>query len=537
MSLTLEANAQNHTESEKLHHIPCESCGSKDNAAVYSDGHTYCFGCKATQSAEDGAELQAQTPKRPTSLIDGYYSALPVRGITEETCRKFDYQITDSYNNRPQQIANYRDIDGQVVAQKIRDAGKNFSILGDAKKMTLFGQHLWNGGRKLVITEGEIDAMSVSQVQGNKWPTVSLGQGATSGKKALIAAWDWLEQFEEIILMFDQDEVGQKAAVECAESLPIGKVKIAKLPHKDANECLQKGEGKAIIDAIWRAKDWKPDGIVSSDDFRDIIGKSDSTSTVAYPYKKLNDMTRGIRTGLVTICAGSGVGKSTFIREVAYALHCSGQTVGMLMLEETNKRTLQGLVGLHMDKNITIDEDCAEEFQVVEAYDSLLGGNPVYLFDHFGSTAVDTIVNRIQYMVKGMGCKHIFLDHVSILVSGLTGQVTDERRLIDQIMTTLRKLVQELDICLFLVSHLKRPEGAKGHENGAKVQLSQLRGSHALAQLADFCIGLQVNDEDPSDDTREIVLLKNRFTGEVGNADTLQYNRTTGRLIEADSRF
>jgi twinkle protein len=139
-------------------------------------------------------------------------------------------------------------------------------------------------------------------------------------------------------------------------------------------------------------------------------------------------------------------------------------------------------------------------------------------------------------MVKGMGCKYIFLDHVSILVSGLTGESgVDERRLIDSIMTTLRKLVQELDICLFLVSHLRRPEGAKGHENGAKVQLSQLRGSHALAQLADFCLGLQVNEDDPSDDTREIVLLKNRFTGEVGQADTLMYARDTGRLLEVDN--
>lgn len=527
-----------HEGSKKIGHVPCKACGSKDNAAVFTDGHTYCFGCQDYQPPQDQVEQQPTTvSKRPTELIDGYYTTLSVRKITEETCRKFDYQVTDSYNNRPQQIANYRNSDGLVVAQKIRDADKNFSILGDAKKMTLFGQHLWNGGRKIVITEGEIDCMSVCQVQGNKWPTVSLGQGATSGKKALIAAWDFLQQFEEIILMFDQDEVGQRAAVECAEALPVGKVKIAKLPCKDANECLQQGEGKAIINAIWQAKDWRPDGIVSSDDFRDIIGKSDSASTVDYPYKKLNDMTRGIRTGLVTICAGSGVGKSTFIREIAYSLHNNGQTVGMLMLEETNKRTLQGLVGLHMEKNITIDDGVADEPEIIEAYDSLLGKRPIYLFDHFGSTAVDTIVNRIQYMVKGMGCKHIFLDHVSILVSGLTGQVTDERRLIDQIMTLLRKLVQELDICLFLVSHLRRPEGTKGHENGAKVQLSQLRGSHALAQLADFCIGLQVNEEDPSDDQREVVLLKNRFTGEVGQADTLQYNRITGRLIEADSRF
>ena len=51
------------------------------------------------------------------------------------------------------------------------------------------------------------------------------------------------------------------------------------------------------------------------------------------------------------------------------------------------------------------------------------------------------------------------------------------------------------------------------------------------------CIGLQKMEDSPMDDNREIVLLKNRFTGEVGNADTLQYNRNTGRLIEADSRF
>jgi len=521
-------------DSQKIQHISCEKCGSVDNAAVYTDGHTFCFGCQAFAAGDGGStEISQQHHKRPTDLIAGYYTTLEVRGISEETCRKFDYQVTDNYKGRPHQIANYRNTEGLVIAQKVRDASKNFSILGESKNMTLFGQHLWNSGKKLVITEGELDCLSVSQVQGNKWPVVSLGQGASSGKKALIAQWDFLMQFEEIILMFDQDDAGQRAALECAESLPVGKVKLAILPYKDANECLQKGEGKAIIDAIWRAKDWRPDGIVSSDDFRDIIGKSDAASTVSYPYSKLNEMTLGIRTGLVTICAGSGVGKSTFVREIAYHLHTSGQSVGLLMLEETNKRTLQGLVGLHMKKNIIITDGIGEP-EIVEAYDSLLGGNPIYLFDHCGCTAVDTIINRIQYMVKGMGCKTIFLDHISLIVSGMvTDKGVDERKLIDSIMTTLAKLVQELDICLFLVSHLKRPDGNKGHEDGAKVQLSQLRGSHALAQLADFCVGLQKNEDDPTDDTREIVLLKNRFTGEVGQADTLEYTRATGRLLEA----
>lgn len=525
-------------ESKKLHHIPCEECGSKDNAAVYSDGHTYCFGCTATKLAEDGAELQAQTLKRPTSLIDGYYSALPVRGITEETCRKFDYQITDNYNRRPQQIANYRDIDGQVVAQKIRDADKNFSILGDAKRMTLFGQHLWNGGRKLVITEGELDAMSVSQVQGNKWPTVSLAQGATSGKKALIAAWEWLDQFEEIILMFDQDEVGQKAALECAELLPVGKVKIAKLPHKDANLCLQKGEGKAIIDAIWQAKEWRPDGIFSSHSFIDEICEPTLNSTVAYPYPKLNDMTRGIRTGLVTICAGTGAGKSTFVKEIAYDLHKNGHTVGMIMLEESKAITMQSLIGIFLERNIISPKESGTVTKelIRDAYWENFTENQVHVYDTKGVADIDIVVKRIQYMVRGMGCKYLFLDPISVLVAGITGQVTDERRLIDSIIVKLRNAIQELDICLFLVSHLTRPVG-KGHEDGGKVKISELRGSSSIAMLSDFCIGLQKMEDSPMDDTREIVLLKNRFTGEVGNADTLEYNRATGRLIEADSRF
>ena len=525
-------------ESKKIGHIACSACGSKDNAAVYSDGHTYCFGCRDHQGGEEGVVIQREARKRSLDLIDGYYTTLTYRGISEETCRKFDYQVTDNHKGRAWQIANYRDINGLVVAQKLRDADKNFFVLGEAKKMTLFGQHLWNGGRKLVITEGEIDAMSVSQIQGNKWPVVSLGQGATSGKKALIAAWDWLDQFEEIILMFDQDEVGQKAAVECAQSLPIGKVKIAKLVHKDANECLQKGEGKAIIDAIWQAKIWRPDGIVSTDDvFESIMNGDEEESIADYPFSKLNEMTCGIRNGLVTICAGTGAGKSTFVKEIAFDLHAKGHKVGMVMLEEHENVTLRSLISIKLNKNIVKDNDIVTKEEFTQAYvDVFPDNNKIQLYQLSGVNTVDVVINNIQYMVKGMGCKYIFLDPISVLVAGATGQVADERRLIDSLIVTLSSLVRELGICLFIVSHLTRPQG-KGHEDGGQVRISELRGSSSIAMLSDFCIGLQKLEDDPHADVREIIVLKNRFTGETGTADTLEYNRATSRLIEADSRF
>ncbi|MAJ57242.1 MAG: hypothetical protein CMI74_04145 [Candidatus Pelagibacter sp.] len=537
---------QTHEDSNFVRHIPCEKCGSKDNAGLFDDGHIYCFGCHHYEPPDGSDKSNYYTVgRRPASLIDGYYSALPTRGIKEETCRKFDYQITDSYNGRPHQIANYRNSDGQVVAQKLRDAKKNFSILGDAKQMTLFGQHLWNGGKKLPICEGEIDTMTVCQMTGLKYPCVGLPNGASNAKKAILAQWDWLLNFEELILIFDQDEAGQRAAREVAESLPVGRVKIAQLPHKDANECLQRGDGKAIVDAIWNAKEWRPDGIVSSADFEDVIGEREKDSLITYPFPKLQDMTRGIRTGIITICAGSGVGKTTLMREVAYHLmnlKHEGSDVckcGLMMLEENSLHSVRGLVGIHIDKNINDPKVPTSKEEIVTAFRDCFKERHISLFNHFGSTTVETIVQRIQFMALAEGCKVIILDHISMIVGGLTGNLkqVSERQLIDSIMTTLRMLVQELGITLFLVSHLKRPEGSKGHEDGARVRLGELRGSHSIAQLSDFCIGMEKDPENPNSNLRFLQVMKNRFTGETGEADTLEYDSFTGRLSVVEERF
>ena len=529
--------------SEFVAHVPCEACGSRDNAGIYTDGHTYCFGCTehVQGDADSGSVVPSQT-KALLPLIQGEYRPLRARGLTEETCRKFGYQVGLNSQGKTVQIATYRDSAGRPVAQKLRTKDKQFSVVGDGKAMTLFGSHLYSKGKKIVVCEGEIDAMTVSQIQGHKWATVSIPSGSQSAKKALMKALDYLSNFDEIVLMFDADAAGQSAALDCAEALPIGKVKIATMPEgfKDPNDCMLGGKSAEIINSIHQANDFRPDGIVSASDLRDIVGEADAKADIEYPYTKLNDLLMGIRTSsLITIAAGSGVGKSTLVREFAYAIHQSGKAgpVGMMMLEETTKRSLQGLVGLHMNKNITVDPDAATREEIEASFDSLVQKQQVYFFDHFGGSDLQVLSNRIRYMNKGLGCKVIFLDHISILISAATGGVTDERRLVDQVMNDLRVLVQELDIALFVVSHLRRPQSEAGHEGGAKVQLSQLRGSHAIAQLADACIGLEVDADDPTSGLRNLVVLKNRHTGQTGNAGTLRYDRDTGRLSEVDEAF
>ena len=138
-------------------------------------------------------------------------------------------------------------------------------------------------------------------------------------------------------------------------------------------------------------------------------------------------------------------------------------------------------------------------------------------------------------MIVSLGCKRIFLDHISIVVSGMdSDEDGGERKAIDKLMTNLRSLVEETQCTMFVVSHLKRPE-KKGHEEGGQVSLSQLRGSGAIAQLADMVIGLERNQQGENPNVLTIRVLKNRFSGDTGISGYLSYNPNTGRLVDSEA--
>lgn len=462
-------------------------------------------------------------------LISGEYRDLIKCKIHETTCRKFGYQ-TGEFNGKPVQIAPYFDAAGTMVAQKLRFPNKDFMVLGDLKQAQLFGANLWSSGKKIVVTEGERDAMSVSEIQGNKWPVVSIPTGAKGAKKALQKNLEYLNQFEEVILMFDMDEPGREAAAECADLFAPGKCKIASLPLKDANDCLVAGMHQEVISAIWNAKAFRPDGILSGSDLWDLVVTEDHTQAIPYPWTKLNEITHGCRKGeLVTLTAGSGIGKSAVVREIAHHLLKQGETVGMLMLEENPKRTAMGLMGIELNKPIHLDKEGVTEDELKAAFNGTVGSGRLFLYDHWGSSAVDNLLSRIRFLARGCGCGWIVLDHISIVVSGLGDG--DERRLIDNLMTSLRTLVEETGVGMFIISHLKRPEG-KGHEEGAKTSLAQLRGSAAIAQLSDMVIGMERDQQGDNPNVTTLRVLKNRFSGETGEAGYLNYERDTGRLSE-----
>mgnify|MGYP003636331856 CR=1 FL=1 len=520
-------------ESEFIRHESCDNCGSSDANALYANGNHFCFSCQTFIKADDEQGVIAVTTQKPNqAFLPIEVAALNKRKINEKTARHWQYGLS-TYNGTKVQVANMYDRAGTLQAQKVRFPNKDFTVIGDIKKIGLYGEHLCrDGGKMITIVEGELDALSLSQCFDNKWAVCSIPQGCQGAKKAVAKSLEWLCKYDSIVIMFDNDEHGQAAALDVANILPPSKAKIAKLPLKDASDMLQAGRQAELVDAVWAAKTYRPDGIIAGTDVWDIVIQNDDKDSVPYPYVGLQDKTGGCRKGeIVTVTAGSGVGKSQIVREFAHAFIREGQTLGYIALEENIKRTALGLMSLELNKPLHLRQTDTPEEELRNAFEKTVGSGNVYLYDHWGSTDSDNLLSKIRYLVRGCGCDYIILDHISIVVSGLEGG--DERRLIDNTMTRLRALVEELNCGLILVSHLKRPSGDRGHEDGAQTSMSQLRGSAAIGQLSDMVIGLERNQQDKDKpNISHVRVLKNRWSGETGLSCSLEYSTVTGRMTE-----
>ena len=531
---------------------PCAECGSSDGNCSYSDGHAFCFVCRHFTPApgdDDGEDSapRAPQPRAPRSLLQGTFSALAKRKLTEETARRYNYQI-GQFNGQACQIATYTDWSGNPVAQKLRFADKKAGMpwLGDNKSVALFGSHLYGKGKRIVITEGEIDAMSVSQAQGNKWPAVSLINGASGARKDIAASLEYLANFDEVVLMFDMDEPGRKAAEEASEVLTGHKVFIAALPMKDANECLVDGRTDAIISAIWNAKPFMPASVLCGEDIWTRLQNRPTVTSIPFPdwMPEMNRKVLGIRLGeLDTWTSGSGMGKTTMIKQLQrHIFKTTDYNQAIIHLEEPLEDTAESLIGVHIERRLDLPHvrEQVTDGELRAAFEELFlsqdgqGNHRVYLHDAFGSMGSDeNLMNRIRYYAHAHNCKLIWIDHLSILVSDM-GENGDERRRIDALMHSLKTLTVELGIYIGLISHLKKADGKVSFEEGAVPSLDDLRGSGSIKQLSNSVYAMSRNQQAETESERNTVqvhVLKSRKTGDTGPADFIFFNKLSGTFI------
>jgi twinkle protein len=530
-------------EAESIHN-PCDDCKSSDALTINNDGSTKCYACdKFTPSNREVSKKPTEFRSSPknSQLLTGTHQDIPVRKISKETCKKWGVEIVTTKDNKKAIAFPYYNSKGARVAQKLRFVDKDFMFLGDAKNPMLFGQHLWSKGKKIVITEGELDAMSVSQIQNHKWPVVSLPTGAKAGKNILTAHVRWLEDnFEEIILMFDMDVVGQEAALECASVFTPGKCGIATLPCKDANECLMEGKVQELTQAIWNPKAFRPDGIVT---ISDVIPKIDEKPTfgLSLPWKSLTDLTYGIKLpGVWVWTSGSGMGKTEFFKDIAAHLVTEHQTkIGMILLEEETQDTVVDLAGKLVGKCFNSPDTAYNKEERTDAIKQLEDSDCVYLYDHYGHDDYDAIRSVIRHMVLGYGCKVIFLDHITAFTDGMGNEAN---ALAEKMMKELSSMARELKFNLQIISHVRKSDNSrKPAEEGGRVKIDDLKGSGAIKQWSNIIIGLERNqqsmDEEESQ-TTTVRILKARGVGKnVGQTVRVKYLPETATLVQADEAF
>jgi twinkle protein len=513
---------------EDKKHQPCPKCGSSDGAYPYEDG-LFCHVCKVktfTDEEDEGTMTQLATVKQ-LPPITGSAQAISSRGLVKAVAEKYKALTSGD------EVKLVYTLEGKPTGFKQRSLKeKTFKFNGNAKA-DLFGQSAFSkGGKSVTITEGEYDAMSVYQMMFMSEPCVSVINGASGAVKDCKRNYEWLDSFEKINICFDSDKPGQEAALAVAELFDPRKVRLVKMTLNDPNDYITQGREREFIDSHKKAGPFTPDGILSGTDMYDLVATPPNYDSVPYPFDGLNDMTRGMRTGeLITVVAGTGVGKTQVMREVLYGLIQENKgNVGTLFLEEPTRDTGLGVMSIHADKKLHVPEVIYSKEEFDSAYEATLGTGRVFLYDSFGSNTVDRIISMVRYLARSCECKFIILDHISIVVSD---HAKDERKALDEIVTKLKTLTIELDICLLMVSHLSRDKSRKPPEEGGTINLQDIRGSAGIAQLSNIILALERNtqaEDEIERNTTKVRVIKNRFTGETGVADSLLYSKHTGRL-------
>ena len=528
---------------EKIVH---EQCGSKNLQVFLNEDGSYtgfCFGCgkfvadpyhdkpkdyKPTFIRKTKEQIQAEI----ADITDYRTVDLPDRKLKAYALEYFGVKIGLSEEDGHTPITHhypYHNESGELVGYKNRIIeNKKMWSVGDLKQAVFFGWHqaIVATGKTLYITEGECDAVALFQIlkdanastefKDRNPPVVSLPKGAGHAASALAMMLPMINKhFKEITLVFDMDEAGRQAVEECLKICPHAKV--APLPVKDVNDGLIQGRSKAVKDAVlFKAEKPKNTRLIQGNSLHH-EAKEPAKWGLPWPWKGINELTRGIRTGeTIYFGAAQKMGKSEIVNTLAaHFIKEFGWKVFLIKPEEANKKTYKMVAGKLVGKKF---HDPKVEFDE-RAYDEageIIGDN-LYLLNLYQELTWEGLKEDIRVAAQS-GCKAVFIDPITNLTNGMNAG--DANTKLQEIAQSLAALALDLDIVILIFCHLRNPDSGTPHERGGEVLSSQFAGSRAMARSCNLMVGIEGN-RDPSlteeeRNLRHLVVLENRETGEVG---------------------
>lgn len=535
-------------------YVACPLCKAEgrdstgNHLKLFEDGKAgFCFRGHGRvvldgESQQERRNVSTYTNAVNLSIIKTYpIQAIPSRKISEDVCRLLGVvtEVDETDGSQKAVYYAYHDSEGEVVGYKKRTLPKDFAVIGKPKG--LFGQKACKQNAKfLILVEGEHDVLAgreMLRAKGKDWNIVAIPNGANEEGKLdpqTLKELDWITSHESVCIAFDMDAPGQATAMAMAEALASQcKVGMATLPRKDTAKCWEEGLVDEWFKAISHPKIYRPEQIVEGKDVDLEKLLTPKQGGIDIPYPKLQKMTWGLRKGEITLLtAGSGIGKSTFSRELAYHLIKQGHTIAFIALETSMEDVARSLIAMEVGvspNKLMFNPDCVPRSQYEAAYKYLFAENRVHLMRHWGSLQVDVLKQKMLYFAKVLAVDFIILDHCSMVVAGSD---VDERKDLDRLFESMTQIVVETNVGIIPIIHLRRVQG-KRFNKGDEVELTDLRGSAGAEQMSFNVWALERNQqtEDGNKDLVKLRVLKNRAIGFTGLADVLRYDHQTGRLV------
>lgn len=507
-----------------------------------------CFHCDWTGGLKDSKyeapqkreyDVPAEPKHKP--LGEKIISWFETRAITKETLEKFKIFEQDGQNQKWISFPYYRN--RRLVNIKKRNAKKDFRLSTNAE-LIFFNLDSVFGQDEIIITEGEIDCMSVDQCGFSN--VVSVPNGAQKGNarmEYLDNCFEYFEGAKKFILCVDNDEAGQILSEELSRRLGREKCHTVEYPDgcKDINEVLVKHGSDSVVNVIKTCKQHPVVGINKPLEYLEEVlnyhlngfPKGDSIG-----YDILDELISFREAELTVITGVPNSGKSAWLDQVLIRLSSRhGWRHGVLSREQWPH-------SIHMTKLVQIFS--GKGLRTKEMNQDIIKSSMKFLDDHlflFGidDLTLDGVLEKAKQLVLRFGIKSLVIDPWNTLDHDMKG--VNETEYIRQALKKIVLFKDMFSVHVFIIAH---PTKIMTDSKGTFVvpNLYSISGSAHWFNMVDngICVfrnlGTRDNKSDPIGDTVTVYTQKvrNFFVGKQGNT-TFDYNYLTGNYSQEDAPF
>ena len=483
------------------------------------------------------------------------------RGISKNVIDYLDIR-EDSHGNG---VFNFYDTNDVLTMVKYRPARTVEKHSGQPKtwcqkdadtSALLFNMNRVNTSKPLLITEGETDCASAIEAGYINTVSVPLGAGNLHW---IEENWDWLNNFESIIIWSDNDEPGIKMRKECIYRLGTWRTKYIstpeffekengkRVPLKDINDCLQVGGKEFVMNLISEAKDVPVKSVVDYSEIEELdISQMDGVKTGIKP---LDDELLKIFYGTLTVLSGRpGSGKTSIIDQTIARTIDDGSPVFLFskeMPERMSANWFNTIIAGRRNMVERTSRDNRKYYIVRQAIQKKMQAHynkKLFIYRDDEPNDVDSVLKSAEECVRKFGCKLIVLDNLMMI--DLNCSESDKNTAQTNLINALIKFAAKFNVAVVLIAHPRKTQ-----DTNSDIEMYDISGTSNIINLAMRSIGLRRVSKKEKNDPKSkwhnydvvLTVIKDRLLGKADFQMGLWYDLTSRRFYtdydEYDAKF